>query len=122
MDELERQLKETRRDKDSILEQNRDLQRQLESQRETVVGRFDREREIQERMTERNRLLAVALEENKHLAQANADLDVRLVEMRDELVSGQSEIEKTRDAMERIKVRAPPRREAGRAGQRSERD
>ena len=105
LDKLERQMKETRRDKDSILEQNRDLQRQLESQRETVVGRFDREREIQERMTERNRLLAVALEENKHLAQANADLDVRLVEMRDELVSGQTEIEKTRDAMERIKVR-----------------
>ena len=65
VDDLERQVKESKRDKDSLMEQIRDFQRQIESQRETVVGRYDKEREIQERMTERNRLLNEALEENK---------------------------------------------------------
>ena len=64
-DDLERQLKESKRDKDGLMEQIRDFQRQVESQRETVVGRYDKEREIQEKMTERNRLLNEALEENK---------------------------------------------------------
>ena len=64
-EDAERELRDVRRDNDSMREDIRDLQRQLDAQRETMVARRDDDHDFRDKIKTKNALISEALDANR---------------------------------------------------------
>ena len=64
-DKSEKELRDLKRENEQLRDDIRDLQRQIESQRESILAKRDDDAGYRDKMTQKNKLLATALEENQ---------------------------------------------------------
>lgn len=64
-EKAEKEVRDLRRDNEQLRDDIRDFQRQVESQRETMLSKRDEDMDFRDKMTQKNKLLAAALEENR---------------------------------------------------------
>jgi centrosomal protein CEP290 len=65
VEKAEKELRDLRRENEQLRDDIRDFQRQVESQRDTMLAKRDEDFEFRDKITQKNKLLTVALEENR---------------------------------------------------------
>ncbi|ELU00323.1 hypothetical protein CAPTEDRAFT_217708, partial [Capitella teleta] len=103
-EEAEKELRELRKESEQMREDIRDYQRQLEAQRESMLAKRDEDYEVRDKISGKNKLINMALEENKNLAETNVELEEKIERLKKEMAEGQTEVEHTTDQILKLRM------------------
>lgn len=103
-DEVERENKTLKRDLDRSKMDMRDLQRQIEQQRESMVMRRGDDADFKGKMSKKNKELSEYLDEIRVLQEANDELEDRVKSVQKELEESTAEMDKMTDEYTKLKV------------------
>ncbi|KAM7435378.1 hypothetical protein ABFA07_014699 [Porites harrisoni] len=104
LDEVERENKTLKRDLDRSKTDMRDLQRQIEQQRESMVMRRGGDADFKDKMSKKNKELSEYLDEIRVLQEANDELEDRVKSVQKELEESTAEMDKMTDEYTKLKM------------------
>jgi len=104
LDQVERENKNLKKDLDRSKMDMRDLQRQIEQQRESMVMRRGDDSDFKDKMSKKNKELTEYLDEIKILQEANDELEDRIKSAEKELEESTAEMNKMTDEYTKLKT------------------
>lgn len=104
LESTEKEFRDLKREREQLIEDLRDHQRQLETHKETMSVKRGEDEDSQKKIRSKNEEMLQLLDEVSNLSEANDTLQRQVQELRDSLEESVRQMERTTDQYSRIKV------------------
>lgn len=105
LESTEKEIRELKREREQLIEDLRDHQRQLDTHKETITAKRGEDEDAQRKIRSKNEEMLQLLDEVSNLSESNETLQRQVQELRDSLEESVQQMERTTDQYSRIKVK-----------------